>query len=162
MRPEEEREFSEQLEHAFRRFQAVEEEGRNQRGGTRRLKAGLREDLTLTTLTTPPETYTRRLADGGIWVAAQALDYGLVDQIGYLTDAVTAAAQLAGGDASRMRVVRYQRPITLVDSLLGIHVSAKTDRTGVFGAFRFRDLPGATARLWYLTPGFELEGFTCP
>lgn len=162
MRPEEEREFSELLEHAFRRFQAVVEEGRNQRGGTRRLKAGLREALTLTTLTAPPETYTRRLADGGIWVADQALEYGLIDQIGYLTDAVAAAARLAGGDVAQMRVVRYQRPVTLVDSLLGIRASAKADWTSSTGTLRLRDLPGTTARLWYLAPGFELEGITWP
>lgn len=158
MHPEEEREFSEMLEHAFRRFQSVVEEGRNQRGGTRRLKAALREPLTLTTLTTPPETYTRRLADGGIWVADQALQYGLIDHIGYLPDAVTTAAQLAGADAARLRVVRYQRPVTLFDGLLGIQVASQSERMGSIGTIRLRDLPGATARLWYLAPGFELEG----
>jgi protease-4 len=50
----------------------------------------------------------RAVADGRIYTAQQALDLGLVDQIGYLDDAVALARQEAGvGEA---RVVTYYRP----------------------------------------------------
>lgn len=50
----------------------------------------------------------RALADGRIYTATQALDAGLVDAIGYLPDAIGAAAQRAG--ISSWRVVTYARP----------------------------------------------------
>jgi protease-4 len=152
MRAEEEREFSELLEHAYQRFMAVVTEGRSQPGGKQRLKAGLRDEIALETLTMPKTRYVRRLADGGGWTAAQALEYGLIDQIGYLHDAVEAAARRVGTDLTSIRVVRYQRPTTFLDSLLGMRSEPPT--TGL----PLRDVPGATARLWYLMPGFELEG----
>lgn len=152
MRTEEEREFSELLEHAYQRFMGVVDEGRNQRGGKQRLKAGLRDELKLETLTPPKTSYTRRLADGGGWTASQALEFGLIDQIGYLQDAAEAAARLAGTDLAAIRVVRYQRPTTFIDSLLGMQ--SEPIPAGV----RLRDVPGATSRLWFLAPGFELEG----
>ena len=48
------------------------------------------------------------LADGRIYTAHQALEAGLIDGIGYLSDAVDLARQLAGLD--RARVVMYHRP----------------------------------------------------
>jgi protease-4 len=50
----------------------------------------------------------RKLADGRIYTAQQALESGLVDQIGYLEDAITAAKHESG--IKEARVVTYYRP----------------------------------------------------
>jgi len=50
----------------------------------------------------------RRLADGRIFTAQQALAAGLVDRIGYVADAIALARQAAGVDEAR--VIVYRRP----------------------------------------------------
>ncbi|MDR7449803.1 MAG: signal peptide peptidase SppA [Armatimonadota bacterium] len=50
----------------------------------------------------------RALADGRIYTAAEALDLGLVDRIGYLEDALALAREAAG--LPEARVVAYHRP----------------------------------------------------
>ena len=50
----------------------------------------------------------RSLADGRIYTAQQALEYGLIDQIGYLDEAITLAKQEVG--LTTARVVVYHRP----------------------------------------------------
>jgi protease-4 len=50
----------------------------------------------------------RRLADGRVYTADQALAAGLVDAIGYMNDAVAAARRAAGVEEAR--VVVYHRP----------------------------------------------------
>lgn len=50
----------------------------------------------------------RALADGRIYTAKQALEAGLIDGIGYLSDAVELAKQLAGLDQAR--IIMYYRP----------------------------------------------------
>lgn len=50
----------------------------------------------------------RRLADGRIYTADQALKNGLIDRIGYMADAIEAARRAAGVDEAR--VVIYHRP----------------------------------------------------
>jgi len=50
----------------------------------------------------------KSLADGRIYIAQQALEYGLIDQIGYLDEAITLAKQEAG--LTTARVVIYHRP----------------------------------------------------
>jgi protease IV len=51
---------------------------------------------------------TQKLADGRIFTAAQARDLGLVDQLGYLDDAIDLARAKAGLEAPR--IVTYHRP----------------------------------------------------
>jgi protease-4 len=50
----------------------------------------------------------RKIADGRIFTASQAMDLGLVDQVGYLDDAIKLAQEKAGLEEAR--VVRYNRP----------------------------------------------------
>lgn len=57
----------------------------------------------------------RRLADGGIYGAQEALDEKLIDGIGYLDDAITIVKSLAGVD--RAQVVEYRKPFTIADFL---------------------------------------------
>ncbi len=53
-----------------------------------------------------PEADVRRLADGRIITAAQAVEAGLVDEIGYWDDALQAAADLLEADA--VKAYRYE------------------------------------------------------
>jgi protease-4 len=55
-----------------------------------------------------PEAKVRAFADGRIYTAQQAKDLGLVDQVGYLEDAVAVATRAA--KLSEARVVMYHRP----------------------------------------------------
>ena len=55
-----------------------------------------------------PEDKVRAAADGRIYTAEQAKALGLVDQIGYMDDAVAAARKAAG--VAEARVVMYHRP----------------------------------------------------
>ncbi|MBI4610442.1 MAG: signal peptide peptidase SppA [Candidatus Rokubacteria bacterium] len=55
----------------------------------------------------PPEK-VRELADGRVFTAEQARSLGLVDQVGYLEEALVAARRAAG--LSEARVVMYHRP----------------------------------------------------
>jgi protease-4 len=50
----------------------------------------------------------RSLADDRIYTSRQALEYGLIDQIGYLDEAITLAKQEAG--LTTARVIIYHRP----------------------------------------------------
>jgi protease-4 len=52
---------------------------------------------------------TREVADGRIFTASQARDLGLVDQLGYLDDALELARVKAGLEAGA-RVITYHRP----------------------------------------------------
>ncbi len=57
----------------------------------------------------------RRLADGGIFGAQEALDEKLIDDIGYLDDAIESVKSLAGID--KAQVVEYRKPFTFADFL---------------------------------------------
>jgi protease-4 len=50
----------------------------------------------------------RSLADGRIYTAQQALEYGLIDQIGYLDEAILLAKEESR--LTKARVVLYHRP----------------------------------------------------
>jgi protease-4 len=160
------------LEHTYERFMAIVREGRGDR-----LKYGLRDVLPpapeqvarfalegagLAAVPGPggaaflygPPPPVRRLADGGVFHADQARAYGLIDRIGYLDDAIVVARQLAGLDEAQ--VITYNRPRTLMESLLGI----ESDPPQI--DMKIENIPGATSRLWYLTPGHTLSGLRLP
>ena len=63
-----------------------------------------------------------RLATGEVFTAGQALRHGLVDEIGFIEDAIDRATSLAGLEKENVRVVRYQRP----PSLFGLSGFAQT------------------------------------
>jgi protease IV len=54
------------------------------------------------------EARVRAFADGRIYTAGEALSLGLIDQVGYLEDAIAAARSAAG--LTEARVVIYHRP----------------------------------------------------
>jgi protease-4 len=79
----------------------------------------------------PPDR-VRQLADGSIYVAPQAMDVGLIDQVGYLDDAVDLVTSRAG--LEKARVVEYRRPFSLL-SILNAKTNAsvfKFDRTMLY------------------------------
>jgi len=79
---------------AYERFVQVVTEGR---------KSSLTEDR------------IRQLADGGIFGAAEALDEKLIDQIGYLDEAIELVKSLAG--IEKAQVVEYRKPFSLASFL---------------------------------------------
>jgi len=58
------------------------------------------------------------IAQGHVWLATDAKNVKLVDQLGTLDDAVKKAAELAKIDASDVKVSSYPAEKTLVDMLL--------------------------------------------
>lgn len=56
-----------------------------------------------------------RLATGEIFTAEQAKQHGLIDEIGFVEDAIQRAMTMAGLEESRTRVVEYRRPPSLFD-----------------------------------------------
>jgi protease-4 len=63
-----------------------------------------------------PEDKVRQIADGRVYTGTQAKDLGLVDQLGYLDDAVSKAGEL-GGISGKPRVVEYVPRPTLFELL---------------------------------------------
>jgi protease-4 len=60
-----------------------------------------------------------KLATGQVYTAQQARKLGLIDQIGFLEDAVEQAIKLAKLDPKDVTVIKYRPEISLVDLLLG-------------------------------------------
>jgi protease-4 len=154
MTPKEKQVWQDLVDHGYEEFVRVVEEGR----------PGLKGKM-LETLTIKPrqagkfpepgqdKPYERYRADGGLFTADQAEKFGLVDRIGYLEDAIHAAKD-AAGLSGEVKVVRYEKPKTPLQWLLGAQQRPPEGlllEPGRLGA-------GLTPRLWYLAPGCELAG----
>ncbi|MEM9185469.1 MAG: signal peptide peptidase SppA [Planctomycetota bacterium] len=63
------------------------------------------------------------LAQGQIFTGKQAVANGLVDQIGFVEDAVARAAELAGVSPEEVRCVSYEKAPAALDALLGVSAS---------------------------------------
>ncbi|RKY12226.1 MAG: signal peptide peptidase SppA [Planctomycetota bacterium] len=61
------------------------------------------------------ESQVRELADGSIYGAVEALDKRLIDQIGYIDDAIALAESLAG--IENAHVIEYERPFSFTTLL---------------------------------------------
>ncbi|MBA7692427.1 putative signal peptide peptidase SppA [subsurface metagenome] len=89
-----------------------------------------------------------RVADGAVLSAAEALDYGLIDKIGYLEEAVDAAK----GKETDVAVVRYRRSVGLLGALLSeskvpsgeVHVHIDSPLPKLAPGLYYLWLPGAT------------------
>jgi len=60
-----------------------------------------------------PVEQVRELADGRVFLAQEALDLGLIDEIGHWQDGVSAAASLL--DVADLKVFRYQKEFAISD-----------------------------------------------
>jgi protease-4 len=65
-----------------------------------------------------PVAGVRDLADGSVYTGRQALELGLVDELGLPADAITRAAEL-GGISGEPRVVELETTPTLIETLYG-------------------------------------------
>lgn len=99
--------------------------------------------------------YTRIRADGGTYTPTQAKQFGLVDEIGDVHEAVKRAASAAG--LSTFKAVGYDRPKNWSEHFLGFDIGVRQTTPGL------PDLSAAfTPRLWYLAPHSDLAGALSP
>jgi len=63
------------------------------------------------------EQHLQKLADGRVFTASEALQEGLIDRIGYLTDGITWAKEMAGVD--KTQVVMYHRSLDYTANVYG-------------------------------------------
>ncbi len=157
MRPEERELWQSMVDHAYDQFKDVVETGRPQLKGKLEDKV-IDEKRTVSvdkkdgTAEKKEIQYVRRRADGGIWTADKAKQFGLIDKIGYLEDAIKEAHDLAGLGED-YKAIAYDRPFSLSEALMGV----KAPQPGVlFDPARLAN--GLTPRLWYMAPQAELAG----
>jgi len=166
MKAEERYMWQQMVNHAYDQFKEVVEKGRPA------LKGKL-EDRVINQSVKAPErvivedngktsekfvekeiTYVRQRADGGIWTADKALEYGLIDKIGYVEDAIKDVAQ-AAELGEKYETITYEKPLSLFDLLSG-GIRAQDAPLGLDPA-RFGS--ALTPRLWLMAPESELAGF---
>jgi protease-4 len=95
-----------------------------------------------------PEEEVREIADGRIYTGKQAIELGLVDELGNLPEAIDRAAEL-GGIEGEPRLVEYHRPPTLFETFFGSLVSPFQP----FDMARLLDLEGRPSLQYlYLEP----------
>ncbi len=109
------------VDESYLQFIHVVEDGRPSLKGKMQEDVKIDETVAVRTEKGPQRTinYTRYCADGGVYTAPEALKLGLIDQIGYMDDAIEAARQ-AAKLGTVYKAVRYERPATFLGSLLGI------------------------------------------
>lgn len=74
-----------------------------------------------------------KIATGEIFSAVKAKENGLVDEIGFIEDAVDRAMELASVSKSSTKVVKYHRPVALFDlGNIGSAESARSDLAMLF------------------------------
>ena len=67
----------------------------------------------------------QELTQGQIFTAGQALDGGLVDKIGFIEDAIDRALELAGLDEEQVRVVKYNKSQTPLETMLNARAASE-------------------------------------
>jgi protease-4 len=155
MTPHEQELWQDMVDHAYAAFLSVVEEGRPQ------LKGKLLETITIDEKLpirndkgelSKQVNYRRYRADGGIFTADQAKQFGLIDRIGYLDDAIKTAREKANLGEDYQAVV-YKRPPSLFEALAGARTTVPDRAWNPAQLAR-----AAVPRLWYLAPQAELAG----
>ena len=67
-----------------------------------------------------------RLATGEIFTATQAKEFGLVDELGFIEDAIARAAELADLGDDSYRVVQFKSPMTILDVFGSVQSQSET------------------------------------
>jgi protease-4 len=160
--PQERQQWQDMVDHAYQQFLAIVEAGRPDLKGKLEQPVFANREITVRDHKGNPKlndtgkpqlaTYSRQRADGGIYTAAEALKYGLVDDIGTLEDAVAHVAKKVG--LSEYRTVVYDKPVSLFGPL---GLSSTPPNQGQLDLGRLAN--AATPRLWLLAPQAELAGF---
>jgi protease IV len=155
MTPHEQELWQDMVDQSYATFQRIVGEGRPSLKGKLLDTIVIKENLPVRDEkgnTTKHMEYSRYRADGGIFTAEQAKEFGLIDEIGYLDDAIKSARQAAnlGED---YQAVRYEKPPSLLGALLGAR--AQGPESGLHPAQLSQ---AAVPRLWYLAPGADLAG----
>ncbi len=83
---------------------------------------------TETSLVAQRDAELRKLADGRIYSAQDAKDLHLIDEIGFLDDAIAEAVKLAGLEKANVQITRYDEQAGIFNSL--IQMTAKKDPLG--------------------------------
>lgn len=99
------------------------------------------------------EEALNKLATGQVFTCQQAIDGGLVDQQGYLEDAIDRAIELAGLKQDNVKVVEYEQQLSFMAALMG--ASAQQRSLGL-DLSAVMDL--ATPRAYYLFSWTPLSG----
>jgi protease IV len=87
-----------------------------------------------------------KVATGQIFTANQALEHGLVDQIGFVEAAIARAVELADLEPNDVRCVRYEEPPSLFDGFAGASATGARRVSVDLGAI----LDLMTPRAYYL------------
>jgi protease-4 len=90
------------------------------------------------------EAAMAEVVTGQIFTAKQAYKLGLVDKLGYVEDAIEQAAKMADLDPEKVRVIKYEKPPSLLNFALGGQGTAGSVE---FGAL----LDLAAPRAYYLS-----------
>jgi protease-4 len=151
--PQERQPWQDMVDHAFRQFVGVVEQGRPALRG--KLTEPLFEPRPVgkfddkgNLIEPKVGEFTRKRADGGIFTADEALKFGLIDKIGFLDDAVTEMVKQVG--LTDFRAVTYERPLSIWSGLLGANAPPPPSGTNILPNVDF------TPRLWYLLPHAEM------
>lgn len=165
MKPEERFMWQQMVNHAYDQFKEVVEKGRPALQGKLEEKV-INQTVKVTDRVRVQDngkevekdvekeiTYVRQRADGGIWTADKALEYGLIDKIGYVEDAIQEAVQ-AAGLGEKYEAITYDKPLSLFDLFSG-GIKAPEAPLGFDPAKLGSAL---TPRLWFMAPQAELTG----
>jgi protease-4 len=72
------------------------------------------------------------LATGEIFSAVKAKENGLVDELGFVEDAIARAMELANLNNDETTVVRYERPLSLFDGLTTMQAPGSSELSALF------------------------------
>ncbi len=94
----------------------------------------------------------RKLSDGRIYTGKQALENGLVDQLGYMDDAIALAKEISG--LKEAKIIKYKKMFNLAEIFAGSMDNLFGDRTikiGINATATDNDFP----RFMYLWTGYQ-------
>jgi len=92
-----------------------------------------------------------QLATGEVFTAEQAVKHKLIDKIGFVEAAIDRALELASLDKEKTKVVKYKRPVTLLDNFGYAEARRHASPLGASGLDLATLLDFSAPRAWYLT-----------
>ena len=100
------------------------------------------------------EQKLRELADGRVFTAKEAMEEGLIDRVGYPSDATAWAKEMAG--VTKAKVVIYHRPVSYKPNIYGSEVSMSGDAGALVNVEVPDWLSSSGVQFLYLgSPGFD-------